>query len=340
MYLNYYSKMRNSLNAIDIDKEISKNKGKIVTKVVNKSTLNKIQRGKIITAFGTQYDKARICMRERDIAQEYHMFKIPKASGGFRTISAPNEELKQLQTDIVKVFEKNCRILPHNAAHAYVKHRNTLSELHVHQTKEARWFLKLDIKNFFDNCINPLVITALHNMHPVSVIFTDHAVRDILAPCFLNGRLPQGAPSSPFLSNIVMMQTDYAITKALPTLTYTRYADDMLFSSATKFDVGFVVGVVSKLLPIGMQLNQDKTRFGSCNGANWNVGLMYNKDLDITVGYRNKKLMKNMLHNYFTHEDSMQDKLSLKGLLNYYRYIEPKYFNDLIAKYEAQGYTL
>lgn len=335
MYLNYYSKIRNSLTG-DIDKEIEKNKGKIVTKIITASNLN-------LTELDDLFEKGLLTKAYTynkivgDVSEMYTEFKIPKASGGYRTINAPSEDLKQAQRKIVELFEKDCKILPHNAAHGYVKYRNTLSEMQTHQKKRSRWFLKLDVKDFFPSCTAELVLEQLDQIHPVSYLPTI-LLNEIERICMLDGALPQGAPSSPFLSNMVMMDTDYKITQALPTLTYTRYADDMIFSSKSDMSIGFIIGVVKDALPKTMKLNEAKTRYGNCNGRNWNVGLMYNKDLDITVGYRNKKLIKNRIHNFFTKGEGNIDEV--RGLLNYYKYIEPVYFNNLIEKFRTKGYNI
>lgn len=344
MYLNYYSKIRNSLNPeFNIDKEIAQNKNRIVTKEITEAKYHQ----NVIKILGKTKSIQRLVqdymgINNATLANKYTTFKIPKASGGFRTIKAPDEDLKYIQQIIITLFEKTFRMLPHNAAHAYMKKRNTLSELKVHQDNKSRWFLKLDIKDFFNCCIEPLVVNALLNMYPIPIFLQkEDDLKKLISPCFLDGALPQGAPSSPFLSNMVMVHTDYLITKALPTLTYTRYADDMLFSSPTHFDWRFVIGVVQNALPPNMQLNKTKIRYSSCNGANWNVGLMYNKDLNITVGYKNKKHIKNMIHNYYkTNEPTTKLNPELIGLLNYYKFIEPEYFNNLIKKYQALGYNI
>jgi hypothetical protein len=76
---------------------------------------------------------------------------------------------------------------------------------------------------------------------------------------------------------------------------------------------------------------------------------MYNKDREITVGYRNKHLIKNKIHNLFTHippEQTpefvvwFQSLCELKGTLAYYKFIEPEYFTNLIERYKAKGYDL
>ena len=113
-------------------------------------------------------------------------------------------------------------------------------------------------------------------------------------------------------------------------LTYTRYADDMLISGTAKFDWHEVVEVVLALLNTlgysNLSLSADKTRFGNFNGANWNLGLMYNNEFNVTVGHRNKRLFKVITHKWNTL--TPEEQLHWRGIFNYYRYIEPEYFSQ------------
>ena len=68
------------------------------------------------------------------------------------------------------------------------------------------------------------------------------------------------------------------LTKELRGYTYTRYADDILISKTIEFDWQEVVRQVQIILPPGLNIKSNKTRYGSSNGSNWNLGLMYNKD--------------------------------------------------------------
>ena len=76
------------------------------------------------------------------------------------------------------------------------------------------------------------------------------------------------------------------------------------------------------------QINEKKTRYGSSAGRNWNLGLMLNKDGNITVGYRNKKVLKARLTEYYLKNTtgigvSKTEEAKLFGLISYYKMIEP-----------------
>ena len=260
----------------------------------------------------------------------YHTFRIPKRSGGYREIKAPYDGLKKAQKAVYKYFHDDLKILEHECAYGFVKGRNCKASLEVHKSKHSRWFLKLDFHNFFPSFTTEILNhqlmcnATIAKYHPLTLDGYLYVCTDE------QGRLVQGSPCSPYLANIAMIPFDHAFYKYCNEhqLVYTRYADDMLISSSRKFNWYEVVGVVLELLDnlgySGLSLSADKTRFGSFNGANWNLGLMYNNQFDITVGHNNKRLFKVIAHKW--NELTPEEQVHWRGVFNYYRYIEPEYF--------------
>ena len=287
---------------------------------------------------------------QEDMSQFYYSFHIPKASGGLRRIDAPNPELSSLITQIKDFFEKDLHILVHNAAFAYVKQRSTRDALLEHQKNESKWFLKLDVKDFFPSCTFEFIIQQLKQIFPFNVIYGMEPQRQILESMIkvslLNGVLPQGTPLSPLLTNIIMVPIDHALTGKLfyhnrQKFVYTRYADDLLISSKIHFDPKEIEALVkSTLLNLNtpFQIKAEKTRYGSSAGRNWNLGLMLNKDNNITIGYRKKERLRATIYKFLqdlTNNSpwSILDTQILLGNLSYFRQVEPNYVNDLITKY-------
>ena len=267
----------------------------------------------------------------------YHTFQIPKRSGGFREICAPEEELKQLQHSVMRMITKGLRFLPHNAAHGFTKKRNCKTSLQVHQTAKSRWFLKLDIKDFFPNTSFGNILTAMRDVYPFSEM-SDDLKGQIATLCTRNGKTPQGAPTSPMITNMVMVANDVAITKYCKenNLIYTRYADDILISSRVNFDWEKVQQDIQNILKY-YELKTEKTRYGSFNGRNWNLGLMYNNQGKITVGHKKKQLVKNLVHNYMTKPEckTYENWYNLIGTVGYCAYIEPEYFEKYMEIIKA-----
>lgn len=267
-----------------------------------------------------------------DFKEMYRTFQIPKRSGGYREICAPEDELKALQRSLADMFTKTMKFLPHNAAHGFTKKRNCKTSLEIHQAHGARWFLKIDIKDFFPNTTFEKVMEAMNTVYPFCTL-TARQKWMFTCVCTLNEHTPQGAPTSPIITNMVMVANDVKITKYCKEkgFTYTRYADDILISSPVHFDWQQVQRDIATILT-GYELKQEKTRYGNFNGRNWNLGLMYNNKHEITVGHAKKKLVKNLVHNYNTKPEAQTQEnwYHLLGVIGYCYYIEPEYFSDYL----------
>lgn len=119
---------------------------------------------------------------------------------------------------------------------------------------------------------------------------------------------------------------------------YTRYADDFIISSKYDFDVHKVEKlVVDTLKSFGapFSINASKTRYGSSAGRNWNLGVMLNKDNEITVGYKKKRQFQSMMYNYINDKRNdvewpREDIMAMQGLHSYYRMVEPEAIDAIV----------
>ena len=281
---------------------------------------------------------------ENNYESQYREFQIPKASGGMRTIHAPNDEFKRALSKTKDIFEYSIKCLPHNAAYAYIPGRAAKDALQIHQQNHSNWYLKIDLENFFDNCSPEIVYTQLRTLYPFYYFDEQHCnlLAKIIKICSLNNGLPQGSPISPLLTNLIMVNYDFIITTQLSKhfkqkFIYTRYADDMLISSQYTFDWQDIQTYLQTLL-VPFKIKTEKTRYGSRAGSNWNLGLMLNKDNNITVGWENKRTLKAALNNFVYAQKqntpwSEEQTNELRGHLSYLKNIEPGYYNYLIQKY-------
>lgn len=139
------------------------------------------------------------------------------------------------------------------------------------------------------------------------------------------------------LTNIAMVSVDERIDHYARKngLTYTRYADDMQFSSKYDFNNtrNEIQNTIASLLPPFISINCEKTRYGSFAGRNWNLGLMYNNKYEITVGHARYHWCKVGVHKLEVGEDV--DVAQLGGVLAYCRYIEHNKYEPLWQRYLA-----
>lgn len=278
----------------------------------------------------------------------YETFYIPKKSRGLREINAPVPELMDALRQLKTIFETDMFALYHTSAFAYVKGRCTVDCVKRHQQNESKWFAKLDFSDFFGSTTEEFVISMFSQIFPFSEIVKRkdglEALKKALSLCFLNGGLPQGTPISPTITNIMMIPIDHQICnelrKADEHYVYTRYADDILISSKVSFDCNgvqdYILGVLKKF-NAPFILKKEKTRYGSSAGRNWNLGVMLNKDNEITIGHQKKKTFKAMCCNYICDKKNgvawdLHDVQVFAGLISYYRMIEKDYINYVIAQ--------
>ena len=287
------------------------------------------------------------------IEDEYVTFQIPKRTHGFRTINAPKDELKEDQRKAADLITDYLSVLPHDSAWAYIKNRDVVGAMKEHVSNKSRWYLKIDLHDFFGSCNTEFVTKQLLKIYPFCYYEEpdiQEAVNNLVKLGILNGSLPQGTPLSPILTNLVMVEYDYKINKMLYTLTkntplmkqkyvYTRYADDIIISARNKFDYRIILKALNKLFKdTPLNINKEKTRFGSNAGRNWNLGVMCNKENNITVGYRRKQEIKAATHNYMIAPDVWERK-DLQWLLGQYSWIhnvEPEYYSHLIEYFNKK----
>lgn len=271
--------------------------------------------------------------------------KIPKRHGGERRILIPSVKLKTIQYWLMhKVFSK---MQIHDAAMAYVKNRSIVKNAFMHSRN--KYFLKLDLKEFFPSVKYRDLITRVEKWHeadmPGWTLNTE--AKDIFKRvCFDETlALPQGYSSSPVISNIVMHEVDSAISNAIvghedfsSEIVYSRYADDMVFSTNIKGECAKIYeiarGIIYQSKSPQISLNGMKTKYVSSTGGSAIVtGLRVCSDGHITLHKKHKshiRLMLSLLHSKKLPEDEFN---SLKGHLNYVMHADPAFYTKIQGKY-------
>jgi RNA-directed DNA polymerase len=156
----------------------------------------------------------------------YRTFEIPKRTGGMRPIHAPHGLLRELQdkmkADLDRIYH------PHPNAHGFIVAKSVASNAKAHVGK--RWVLNVDLEDFFPT-INFGRVRGLFMKPPFAMAAAAATVCAQIAT-FKNG-LPQGAPTSPALSNLIAVPLDRALLRLARSqhVIYSRYADDITFST-------------------------------------------------------------------------------------------------------------
>lgn len=294
-----------------------------------------------------RFNEQTEALRTQERSTLYETFHITKKSGGLRRIDAPKPELMNALRNLKTIFEEDFHALYHTSAFAYVKNRCTVDAVKRHQKNNSKWFGKLDLHDFFGSTTLDYVIKMFSMVFPFSEIVKtpngEAELRKALDLAFLNGGLPQGTPLSPLITNVMMIPVDHKLANAFrdfdkQRFIYTRYADDFIISSKVDFDVHRVEKlVVDTLHEFGapFTINESKTRYGSSAGRNWNLGVMLNKDNEITVGHKKKRQFQSMLYNYITDKRKgiswpREDIQTMQGLHSYYRMVEPETIDAIV----------
>jgi len=260
----------------------------------------------------------------------YRKFSIKKKNGSERILYEPLPSLKEIQDWILKHILYKNKVSRY--AKAYVPKRS-IKEHTIYHTDE-KMVLTLDIKNFFKT-IKFLDVEKIFLEMGYSVRISNL----ITKLCFLNGELPQGAPTSPYISNLILISfdknvSDYCIEKKVK---YTRYADDLAFSG--EINPKEIETLIKKnLSAFGFELNETKTKLMKTNDPQIVSGIIVNKKPQIPKRTRNKLRNEMFFIKKFGLEDHMnktnQTKANylkhLMGKINYIIQINPrdKEFNE------------
>ena len=216
-----------------------------------------------------------------NIEKNYKIYKIKKRNGKYRTIYEPNLILKQIQKQILNNILNNKSISKY--AKAYHKGIQLKDNAIPHINKEM--ILKLDIKDFFENIS---FLDIYNSCFPIE--YFPKSVGMILTYlCTYDNHLTQGAPTSAYISNLVMKEFDEELGNwcDLMNISYTRYSDDMTFSG--KFNPSELITKVRKMLyKLGLELNNDKIHIVYKSSSQNVTGIVVNEKMQVNAKYRNK----------------------------------------------------
>ncbi len=217
----------------------------------------------------------------RDTSKHYKLIMLRKKNGGLRYIHSPDVDLKHAQTQILKKILNKMDVS--TFATAYIQGKKLKDNAGPHTNH--KYLLKMDITDFFGSITYLQVISSAFNskMYPVQIGAM------LTSLCCLNDVLPQGAPTSPMLSNIVMKSFDDIIGNWCKekNITYTRYCDDLTFSADVQL-YGVYLKVKDMLEKRGFEVNESKTKFIANSSSQRVTGLTVNEKVSVPREYKRK----------------------------------------------------
>lgn len=245
----------------------------------------------------------------------YENYTIRKKRGGKRHISAPQQALKRIQKRLNYFLQAYYLWIKPTEVHGFViqprylgRHCALVQNAHAHVGK--KYVLNIDLKDFF----------AGISAHRVKTLFLSDCFQfsEQLATAltFLTtyeGKLPTGAPTSPVLSNFICRQLDADLAHFCQQqeISYTRYADDLTFSSDIDFSNEITQQMRSLIKKNHFEINEKKVRLKSANRKQTVTGLTVNQKVNVDRTFLKK--IRAMLHDLTTNGLEQATKRHLKS---------------------------
>jgi len=279
----------------------------------------------------------------------YARFTIPKKSGGLREISAPKPKLRQAQTWVKEAILD--KIPLHDAAYGFVVGRSTVDNAKQHLNQKV--VVKMDLEDFFptidfwrvrgvfqsfgySEAISTLLALLTTEPPRTEVEFEGTSYYIALG----KRHLPQGACTSPVLTNIICRRLDQRLSRFAQKLgfVYTRYADDLTFSGEEVGKIGYLMQKVRDIIENeGFQVNEKKTRVLRSSGRQRVTGIVVNEKPNLSR--KELKKFRALLHNVEKNGLEKENRNNhpyfwdyLKGYVSYIQMVRP----DLAIKFSEQ----
>ena len=277
-------------------------------------------------------------------SRKYKVFSIAKRGGaGYRVIAQPARELKKLQRGFVELFP----FPVHDCVKAYRRGIGIKDNVTPHS--QNRFLLKTDFQSFFHSIKPKIFWSELETIPGISykkeLLESKTEVESLLfwRPARRkDGKLilSIGAPSSPAISNFCLYSFDLSISKWCEQhgVVYTRYADDLTFSTNIK---GMLQKVYLQLKFIlrtkwtFLTLNESKTVFASKKTNRHVTGIVINNEGGLSLGRGKKRKIKGLVYRLKCKQITYDEFEWLRGYLNFIIYADPAFFETLKKKYSS-----
>ncbi len=211
--------------------------------------------------------------------------ELRKKNGGFRVVYSPTSDNL---TNCLKILNNRLRDIynPLDCVHGYIKGKSIKTNAFHHLGK--RYLLKIDIENYFEKITDNMIFEALKKIG-----FQDNISLLIAKLTTHNNVLVQGFHTSPTVANIIFQELDLYFSQ-FEKCTYTRYADDLYFSSEEKIDIEPLIK--ERLLEYGFNINHKKTKLMKRGQKQYVTGLTVFDSLNPRISKVKKKAIRQDIH--------------------------------------------
>lgn len=238
--------------------------------------------------------------------EHYHKISVPKGNGELRELHAPDPFLKGIQRKIAQKLLPFYPLSYHATAYRFGGGIRNNAFHHIGQPA----ILKMDIRKFFDHVTYGLIRDKVFPAEQYSEFNSKLLTR----LCMYNDALPQGAPTSPAISNLILLDFDRTVSAWCMErrIAYTRYCDDLTFShNLTPETVKELKGLVKRELgKLGFYLNSKKTIVVRQGQRMVVTGIVVNKKYNVSADYR-RKLRQEL---YYCRKFGIGEHVRRKGL--------------------------
>ncbi len=275
-----------------------------------------------------------------NIDRYYLSYGIKKRRGRSRRIDAPQDQLIEIQKQILyKILYK---YKPHPIAHGFVKKRGPKTNAEEHVGSDL--LITIDIKNFFNSITEKQVYSTFEYLFDRRLPYdkaTSSDISIIVKLLTYRGRVPQGAITSPAVSNLFMLPYDKKLKKlqSKHKVKITRYCDDIAISTkkSKQLKVHLILDDVREILrPAGLRMNKTKTKVRKRYHRMKVTGIIVNEKTNIPrEKWRN---FRACLHNIKVKQPPMEvtelDLQKMRGYIEWVRIINPTRGKQFLAEFE------
>jgi hypothetical protein len=281
--------------------------------------------------------------REKERVPHYTTFSVAKRTGGRRIIMAPKKRLKVIQRRLQR--QLGAALPKHEAAHGFVRGRSTCTTAEPHVKKKV--VVRIDLEAFFPTITHVRVrglLIALGYSYPVASTLAVLMTESERQPVELGGEVfhvpigprhcVQGAPTSPDISNAIVVRLDRRMTALAKRLgfVYTRYADDLIFSSNDPLKVPHLLGGARRIIAAeGFRVNSKKTRVARRTNKQVVTGVTVNDVLGLSK--KERKKIRAAIHHAKHGKLDAKARASLEGKLAYLHGLNPEQAAKLRARH-------